>query len=85
MRIVLGDFFYINEKLYTNFSKGEFWLREVQFFSSKRIKVDSAKIGARINWEGLKTPMEVRSFIGLASYCRRFVQDFARKLHNCQS
>ncbi|KAL8109812.1 hypothetical protein AgCh_025781 [Apium graveolens] len=37
-----------------------------------------AKIEAELNWERPKTPMEVRSFLGLAGYHRRFVKDFAK-------
>ena len=36
--------------------------------------VDSAKIGAIINWERPKSVTEIKSFLGLAGYYRRFVQ-----------
>ncbi|KAL8114656.1 hypothetical protein AgCh_021499 [Apium graveolens] len=71
-----------NEKLYAKFSKCKFWLREVRFLghvvSSKGFLVDPAKIEAVSNWERPTTPIEVRIFVDLAGYYRRFVQDFAK-------
>ncbi|GJR83259.1 hypothetical protein Tco_0154044 [Tanacetum coccineum] len=70
------------EKLFANFSKREFWLQEVCFFghivNSNGIHVDPSKIEAMKNWKIPKTPSEIRSFLGLAGYYRRFIANFSK-------
>ncbi|GKC48575.1 putative reverse transcriptase domain-containing protein, partial [Tanacetum coccineum] len=67
------------EELYAKFSKCEFWLSKVQFLGhmidSEGIHVDPAKIEAIKDWASPKTPTEIRQFLGLAGYYRRFIEE----------
>ncbi|GJR42236.1 putative reverse transcriptase domain-containing protein [Tanacetum coccineum] len=70
------------EKLYAKFSKCDFWIRIVQFLGhlidSQGLHVDPAKIEAVKNWASPTTPTEIRQFLGLVGYYRRFIKDFRR-------
>ncbi|XP_074346472.1 uncharacterized protein LOC141685258 [Apium graveolens] len=70
------------ERLYAKFSKCEFWLIEVRFLGhiigSEGIRIDPEKIETVMNWEAPKTPIEVRSFMRVAGYYRKFVKDFLK-------
>ncbi|GJU36234.1 putative reverse transcriptase domain-containing protein [Tanacetum coccineum] len=70
------------EELYAKFSKCEFWLSKVQFLGhmidSEGIHVDPAKIEAIKDWASPKTPTEIRQFLGLAGYYRRFIKGFSK-------
>ena len=68
--------------LYTKFSKCEFWLTEVRFLghvvSASGVSVDLEKVEAVMSWERPKSVFEIRSFLGLVGYYRRFIEDLSR-------
>ncbi|GJT24145.1 putative reverse transcriptase domain-containing protein [Tanacetum coccineum] len=70
------------EELYAKFSKCEFWIPKVQFLGhvidSKGIHVDPAKIESIKDWASRKSPTEIRQFLGLAGYYRRFIEGFLK-------
>jgi len=80
LRLVLGI---LREKqLYAKLSKCEFWMDEVQFLGhvicAQGIAVDWAKVEAVIKWKSPKSAMEIRSFVGLVGYYKRFIKGFSK-------
>ncbi|GJT31798.1 putative reverse transcriptase domain-containing protein [Tanacetum coccineum] len=70
------------EELYAKFSKCEFWISRVQFLGHvidyRGIHVDPAKIESIKDWASPKTPTEIRQFLGLTGYYRRFIEGFSK-------
>ncbi|GJW08874.1 putative reverse transcriptase domain-containing protein [Tanacetum coccineum] len=70
------------EQLYAKFSKCEFWIPKVQFLGhvidSRGIHADPAKIESIKDWASPKTPTEIRQFLGLVGYYRRFIEGFSK-------
>ena len=71
-----------DHQLYAKFSKCEFLLTEVRFLghvvSASCVSVDPEKVEAVMSWERPKSIFEIRSFLRLAGYYRRFIEDFSR-------
>nr|GEU85586.1 reverse transcriptase domain-containing protein [Tanacetum cinerariifolium] len=70
------------EQLYAKFSKCEFWIPKVQFLGhvidSQGIHMNPTKIESIKDWASSKTATEIRQFLGLAGYYRRFIEGFSK-------
>ncbi|WVZ93935.1 LOW QUALITY PROTEIN: hypothetical protein U9M48_039884 [Paspalum notatum var. saurae] len=69
-------------KLYAKLSKCEFWLHQVPFLghivSKGGIMVDPSKINIVMDWKVPEVVKEVRGFLDLARYYRRFIKSFSK-------
>ena len=71
-----------DHQLKAKFNKCEFWLTEVRFLGhvvlALGVSVDPKKVEAMMSWERPKSVFKIHSFLGLAGYYRRFIEDFSR-------
>ena len=69
-------------ELCAKLKKCEFWPEKIAFLghiaSKKGVLVDPTKIKVVTNWPTPKNATEMRNFLWLAGYHRRFVQDFLK-------
>jgi hypothetical protein len=70
-----------DHQLYVKLSKCEFWLERVTFLghviSIKGVFLDPKKVKSVLKWEIPTSVIEIRSFLGLAGYYRRFIEAFS--------
>lgn len=64
--------------MYAKLEKCEFWLRDGKFLghlvNQDGVAVDPSKVEVVLNWERPTTVMEIKSFVRLARYYRRFIK-----------
>ena len=69
-------------QLYAKFSKCQLWLNNVEFLGhvicKDGIAVDPAKVEEVLEWKSPTNVKEIRSFLGMARYYRRFIEGFSR-------
>jgi len=72
-------------QLYAKLSKCSFYQRKIQYLghiiSEEGISVDPSRIEAIKEWPTSRNMTEVRLFMGLAGYYRRFIEGFSRIAH----
>eukprot|EP00253_Pinus_taeda_P017239 PITA_17239 len=80
LRIVLQTL--REHQLYGKFNKCDFYKEQIQYLghiiTKEGIAVDPEKIKTIMDWPTPKDVADIRSFMGLAGYYRRFVEGFSR-------
>jgi hypothetical protein len=68
-------------QLYAKLNKCEFWLKEVSFLghiiSEGGISVDPSKVMDVLSWNTPQNILDIKIFLGLAGYYRRFIEGFS--------
>ena len=81
LRIVLETL--REQKMYAKWKKCDFWMQSISFLghviSEEGIEVDPEKIEAVVFWKTPRNVTEIKSFLGLAGYYRRFIEGFSKK------
>jgi hypothetical protein len=69
-------------QLYAKLNKCEFWLKEDSFLghiiSEGGISIDPSKVKDILGWNTPQNILDIRSFLGLAGYYRRFIEGFSK-------
>ena len=71
-----------DHQLYAKFEKCDFWLSEVAFLghimSATGVAVNPSKVQDVLDWKPPKSVPQIRSFLGMAGYYRRFIEGFSK-------